>query len=132
MVMKPWQANLRVPFDYYGDSVLIQTIVKSVVDNGWYLHNEAPGCRVRMDLHDFPMADTVHLFWIVGMRQFTRDYALIFNLFHLLTFPPTSATAIWAFVLAGVLACGVLVLGLPRAEPSYFSRDGHEHMNDET
>ncbi len=119
MVMKPWQANLRVPFDYFGDSVLIQSIVKSVVDNGWYLHNEALGAPGAMDLHDFPMADTVHLFWIVGMRQFTRDSALIFNLFYLLTFPLTTATAIWALRRLGVSSLWALVFGLLYAFQPY-------------
>ena len=131
VVMKLWQANLRVPFGYFGDTVLIHMVVKGTVENGWYLHNDALGAPGAMDIHDFPMADHVHLLWIVVMRQFTRDHALIFNLFHLLTFPLTTATAIWALRRLGVSSIWALVFGLLYAfQPYHFLRGtGHYFLS---
>jgi phosphoglycerol transferase len=130
-VMKLWEANLHVPFAYHGDTVLMHLIVKGTVENGWYLHNEALGAPGAMDLHDFPMADTVHLLWIAGLRLFTRDHALIFNLFYLLTFPLTTATTIWALRRLGVSRLGALVFGLLYAfQPYHFLRGtGHYFLS---
>ena len=130
-VMKLWEANLHVPFAYHGDSVLMHLLVKGTVENGWYLHNEALGAPGVMDLHDFPMADTFHLFWIAGLRLFTHDHALIFNLFFLLTFPLTTATTIWALRQLGVSRLWALVFGLLYAfQPYHFLRGtGHYFLS---
>jgi phosphoglycerol transferase len=130
-VMKLWEANLHVPFAYHGDTVLIHMIVKGTVENGWYLHNEALGAPGVLDLQDFPMADTVHLGWIAFLRLFTRDHALIFNLFYLLTFPLTTATAIWALRRLGVTQLWSLVFALLYAfQPYHFLRGtGHYFLS---
>ncbi|CAN5501398.1 hypothetical protein BH10PLA2_BH10PLA2_02800 [soil metagenome] len=131
VVMKLWQANLRVPFAYHGDTVLMHMIVKGTVENGWYLHNGALGAPGTMELHDFPMADTVHLLWIAGMRLFTRDHALIFNLFYLLTFPLTTATTVWSLRRLGVANIWAMVFGLIYAfQPYHFLRGtGHYFLS---
>ena len=42
--MKLWQAVLHVPFDYYGDSVMIHMLVKGVVENGTVLTQRSSRC----------------------------------------------------------------------------------------
>src|SRR5262245_20312179 len=59
-----WRADLHVPLSYNGDGLLFQTLVKGVVDNGWYLHNDYLGMPAGMDLHDFPLADSLHFLLI--------------------------------------------------------------------
>ena len=46
LVLRLWRADLRVPFNYRGDSVFFAMMVKAVIDHGWYLTNAqlgAPG-----------------------------------------------------------------------------------------
>ncbi len=131
IAMKLWQADLHVPFDYYGDSVMIHMLVKGVVENGWFLHNEALGAPGVMDFHDFPTADSLHYLWIVGLSCFSHDHALVFNLFYLLTFPLTTATALWALRRLGVSGTWSLVFGLLYAfQPYHFLRaTGHYFLS---
>src|SRR4029079_4241684 len=87
LLLQLWKADLRVPFDYGGDALSFSIVVKSVVDNGWYLHTPQVGARFGLDMHDFPFADSLHLLVIKGMSLFTGDWALLFNLYFLLGFP---------------------------------------------
>ncbi|HEV8061808.1 MAG TPA: hypothetical protein VGP68_18160 [Gemmataceae bacterium] len=131
VAMKLWQADLHVPFAYHDDAVMIHMLVKGVVENGWFLHNEALGAPAAMDFHDFPTADSLHYLWILALSGFTHDHALVFNLFYLLTFPLTTATAIWALRRLGVTSVWALVFGLLYAlQPYHFLRGmGHYFLS---
>src|SRR5690242_20382529 len=82
-----WKADLRVPFDYGGDALSFELVVKSVVDHGWYLSNPDVGAPFGLEMHDFPFADSLHLVVIKVMSWFSHDWALLFNLYFLLGFP---------------------------------------------
>src|SRR5882762_1816083 len=49
-----WKADLRVPFDYRGDSIVNALVVKSVMQNGWYLNIPQVGAPGHLRFHDFP------------------------------------------------------------------------------
>ena len=97
LLLKLWGADLRVPFDYGGDALSFSIVVKSVVDNGWYLHTPQVGAPFGLDMHDFPFADSLHLLVIKGMSLFTGDWALLFNLYFLLGFPLIAMAAMAVF-----------------------------------
>src|SRR2546423_6188367 len=86
-VMELWRADLTVPFAYSWDGLLIGAWTKGVVEHGWYLHNDALGAPAGADMHDFPMADSLHFLLIKLVSFFSPDYAVVFNLCFLLTFP---------------------------------------------
>jgi phosphoglycerol transferase len=87
LVLRLWQADLRVPFNYRGDSVFFEMMVKAVIDHGWYLTNPQLGAPGVLALHDFPQADGIHLLLIKLVSAFSRDWALLFNIYYLLGFP---------------------------------------------
>src|SRR5262245_34407562 len=60
-LLELWQARLRVPFDYNGDSLSFAMVAKAVVDHGWYLNNPQLGAPFGQQMHDFPFADSLHL-----------------------------------------------------------------------
>ena len=94
--MKLYQADLRVPLFYHlDDSLFPQTLVKGVLENGWYLHNPAVGAPLGLDMRHFPMADSLHFFLIKLLGLVTRDAALAANLYYLSTFPLAALTALW-------------------------------------
>jgi hypothetical protein len=91
------QANLRVPFDYRGDTLLYALAAKSIVDAGWSLHNPLLGAPFGLDLHDYPVADQFHHLVLKGMTLASHDWALLFNVYFLLGFPLITLAALAVF-----------------------------------
>ena len=96
-VMQLWRADLAILFDYVGDALFYSIQVKGVIDHGWYLHNSSMGVPLGLNLYDFPLADNFHLLLIKVLSLWTRDFALLVNLFFLLTFPLTALTSVFVF-----------------------------------
>jgi phosphoglycerol transferase len=94
-VMKLWRANLRTPFEYGGDAVFHGMVIKGIIDNGWYLRNNFIGMPGGGELFYFPMADNLHFLFVKAFSFFTNDYALILNLYFLLTFPLTTISSLY-------------------------------------
>jgi phosphoglycerol transferase len=80
-----WNADFRVALYHSldGDNTFVLLLVKSTIEYGWYFTNPRLGAPGTMDLHDFPMLDTLHFLTIKGMGSFTADPALILNLYYL-------------------------------------------------
>lgn len=96
-VMELWRADLSVPFSYSGDALLSSMSIKGMIDNGWFLHNDFVGMPTGLDLHDFPGSDFFHLLLFKIISLFSPDYAVVMNLFFLLTFPLTTLTSLFVF-----------------------------------
>jgi phosphoglycerol transferase len=60
-VMQLWDASLRAPLGYSGDSNSHHMVIKSVLEGGWYYHNSRLGAPFGQELLDFPIADNFHL-----------------------------------------------------------------------
>src|SRR5262245_47271450 len=60
VVLRLWRADLTVPFAYSGDGLLTCAWVKGLVEHGWFLHNPSVGLPSGLDVHDFPMAESLH------------------------------------------------------------------------
>jgi hypothetical protein len=99
LLLRLWRMDLRVPLDYSGDALQYEFVIKSVIDHGWYLTNPDIGAPNGLQLYDFPVCanDTVHLLLIKGMSLFSRDWALLTNLYFLLGFPLISVSALAVF-----------------------------------
>ena len=94
-VLRLDQANLRVPFPYKGDALSMQMSIKGLVENGWYLHNDRLGAPMGADLHGYPRADCLHYLLIKLLSLRTSNFAILYNLYFLLTFPLTTLTSIY-------------------------------------
>jgi phosphoglycerol transferase len=126
LVLRLWRADWTVPLGYGGDSILTQTLIKSILDHGWYLHNDSVGFPQGMDLHDFPLADSLHFLLIKALGWFWPHSAAVYNLFFLLTFPLTTLTALFVFARLGCAYPVALVAALLYALlPYHFIRFGH-------
>lgn len=95
--MNLWKADLRVPFEYGGDALFHGMVIKGIIDNGWYLRNNFIGAPGGSEVFYFPMADNLHFLLIKLFSLFSSDYALIFNLYFLLTFPLTTISSLFVF-----------------------------------
>lgn len=94
VVLRLWNADLRIPFSYRGDALLYQSVVKSILDYGWYGTNPRLGAPFGQELYDFPVANGNNLpaGLIAGLGTFTSDGGLVTNLFFLLSFPLAALT----------------------------------------
>jgi phosphoglycerol transferase len=128
-VLELWRADLRVPFAYTGDAMFYHLVVKGMLDHGWYLENPALGLPTGLDLRDVPTSD--HQFFLLLIKLatfFTSDYALIVNLFFLLSFPLTALSALYVLRRFHLSALPALLASLLYAFlPFHFGR-GLNHL----
>src|SRR4029077_13477918 len=95
VVVKLWRADLGIPFNYTGDATSGLTVIKNVIDNGWYNQNPNLGAPFGQELYDFPLgSDNLNVLLIRGLDVFSSSSAVVFNLFFLLTFPLVALTAL--------------------------------------
>jgi hypothetical protein len=101
------RADLRAPFAYSGDALLILPLVKATIERGGHWRNERLGAPGVQELHDFPVVDHLHFaaIWLTG--QAVTDPVVAYNLYHLLTYPLTT--------LAGMFVLRRLGLSVPAA-----------------
>jgi len=97
IMLELWSADLRVPFDYGGDALFSEMMVKSLVEHGSYLRNTSLGAPGHLLLYDFPLSDTFQLLITKVLGFFTQDWAMAFNLYFLLGFPLTTMAAMAVF-----------------------------------
>jgi phosphoglycerol transferase len=100
--LKLWRMDWRVPFAYAADSLLVGSWVKAVAENGWYLHNPHVGAPFGQDMHDFPLAESMHfaLMKLIALRA--PNYAAVMNAYFLLTFPLTMLAALFVLRRLGI------------------------------
>ncbi len=121
LALELWRARLTVPFRYaqMDDTKFYFGMVKSIIDHGWYQHNPNLGAPFGQALYDFPQgADNLNFLLIKLLGVFSSNYALVTNLFFLLTFPLTALAAYYAlrrlYVGPSVaVVCSVLFALLP-------------------
>lgn len=105
-----WRGDLAVPFTYQFDGLLHAEIVKSVLDHGWYQVNNNLGAPFGQQLYDFPQgADNLQLLIIKALGVFSSNFAVVLNLYFLLTFP---LVALAAFVVLRRLGASAAVAGV--------------------
>ena len=115
------RVNLRAPFYYDLDALLILPMVKATTERGLGGHwrNDRMGAGVTadrppqiMELHDFPVIDLLHfaVIWLLG--KVVTHVVVLFNLYFLLTFPLTTLTAMIVFRHLGLTLPAAAVGGL--------------------
>jgi phosphoglycerol transferase len=129
-LLRLWRANLRIPFVYEGDGLLIQALVKEVI-HGWYFTNPYLGAPFGQELYDYPFANanTLDVLLLKAFGLFTSSVPLVLNLYFLLTFALCALTAFVVLRKLGVsgtsaTVCSILFSLLPahflRGEPHLF------------
>ena len=89
------RADFHAPFAYEQDALLVLPFVKETVEGGSHWHTPRFGAPGTQELHDFPVIDHLHFAIIWGLGRFFPDPVVVFNLFHLLTYPLTTFVAMF-------------------------------------
>jgi len=118
ITMKLWQADLAVPFEYGGDTLATSEWVRSAMDNPWYLTNKYRGMPDGTEMHDYPMADNLHILIMKIFSFFSMNFALVMNVYFILTFLLAACISFYVFRKLGVTpplayAGGILFAFMP-------------------
>jgi phosphoglycerol transferase len=128
--LRLWRLDLRVPLADSGDGLFHLMLVKGVIGQGWYLHNDSVGVPFGLDMHDFPMPDHLHFLMMKLLGLATRDAFVTVNLYHLLTFPLTALFALFALRQFRVAYPAAALAALLFAFlPYHFQRLVHLHLS---
>lgn len=94
-VLDLWNADLRIPLSYGGDSLLCGSLIKGIIDNGWYLHNVYVGAPDGQYLYDYPVNANLDIIIMKIISVFCANYAITMNIYFLLTFILTTITTMF-------------------------------------
>ena len=124
--MQLWRADFKVPFTYFGDSLLYSTAAKGTIEHGWWFHNDSLGAPTGLHYEAYPAMENSHFAVIKLISLFTSNHALVLNIFYLLTFPLTAITAFYFFRNFGFSFGAALIASLLYAFlPYHFFRSYH-------
>lgn len=125
--------DLRAPLLYHDprgletDALLILPMVKATVERGSHWRCERLGAPGMQEMHDFPVVDHFHFLWLWVLGRFTPDAVLVFNLYHLLTYPLTALTAMAVLRHFGLSLPAATVGGVLYAFAPYHMARGENH-----
>ncbi len=127
-LLRLWEADLGIPFCYSGDALLTGAFIKGIIDNGWYQANPYLGMPSGQLMYDFPQTCNLDFLIIKILSIFSSNYALVMNLYFLLTFPLTTLTAMYALGRLGIDAPKAIVGSLLFTFTPYHFLRGEGHL----
>ena len=130
LVMDPGKADWTWPVfgPHTPDLWFHSTLVKGMLDNGWYLSNPYLGAPEGSALQDFTYSPNLHMAAMKLLSLFSSDYVRIFNFYFLLTWPLTAIAALYSFRRLGASPAPALLASLLfTCLPFHFTR-GQGHL----
>jgi phosphoglycerol transferase len=127
-VLKLRHADLSLPFLYADDGIPCSMLIKAVITNGWYLTNDFLGAPQGQEMYDYPMNDNFSYLLIKLMGLFTSNYATVFNLFYLITFPLTTICSLYVLRKFNVSRAPAVVASLLYTFIFYHFAAGQYHL----
>lgn len=124
------RADFRVPFYYTlrGDAFEHAMWLKTTADRGWYYQDPRLGAPDGMDLHDYPLSDSLHFALVRMIARATSHYGVVVNVFYLLGYPLAAWTALFALRQFGVSAPSSTVAAVLFAFLPYHFLRGQGHI----
>lgn len=110
IVLRIWDAPLRLPIDTRSDATLISMMVKNMQEQGWYLNQPRLGAPFGQQFYDFPHGgESFQLFAMKILVVITGDWGLAINLYYLIGFGVLAAVT---FLVLRHLRFGPVVAGV--------------------
>jgi hypothetical protein len=127
-----WDApSLTVPWAYDQDALSLLKAFRGIHDHGWIWTDASVGAPHGLDYYDFGSLGPDNLHWAMAwvITRFTGQPGVVYNLFLLITFPLTAASAYlslrWLDVQRGA-ACAVAIVFA--VVPYHFFRGLNGHL----
>jgi hypothetical protein len=84
-MLRMWAMPMRLPWDTRSDATLISTMVKNIVETGWYSDQPRLGAPFGQSLHDFPHGgETFQLAAMKALSMALDDWGLSMNVYFIL------------------------------------------------
>ena len=128
LLLKPHRVDPPTHFLYVGDGLYHSMLIKAIITNGWYLTNPRLGAPHGQELYDFPYNDNLSFLLIKLMGLFTSNYATVFNLYYLLTFPLTTVCSLYVLRKFGVSRGPAIMSSLLYTFTLYHLNRGYQLM----
>jgi len=97
LVFHLWNQPLRRPFNYQRDSLSMLSVVKSILEHGWFEHNPSLGFPFGQHWGDYPLeGDSLHFVLIKAFGLFSKNPVLVTNAYFLGGFVAVSVTSFLA------------------------------------
>ena len=129
IVFRPLSDWTAYPLAYTNtdDGLFNLYVIKTVVETGWYGNNPALGAPFGSEPFDFAKPETLYLLCYKVAGLFTRDIALIHNLFYLAGFPLVACSALFVLRSSLRLAWPLAIAGgqIYSWLPYHFARIEH-------
>ena len=110
VVLRIWDAPLRLPIDTRSDATLISMMVKTMQERGWYLSQPRLGAPFGQQFYDFPHGgESFQLLAMKVLVVITGDWGLAINLYYLIGFGVLAAVT---FLVLRHLRFGPVVAGV--------------------
>jgi len=126
-ILELWKADIRVPLSGQLDTIFNLMTIKTIIDNGWYLHNDLIGSPFGLDAHDLPTTDGLTLILLKFLVLFL-DSATALNLFFIITFPLTAITSFFVFKCLKISTSISIVISLLYTFLPYHFLRGLDHV----
>ena len=94
--------HISIPAIYDHDGLAVGTMVKTLIEHGSFLHNPQLGAPYGYDLSDYPLSESATFFILKLLSLGSSNFAIVINLFLLLSFPLTTLSALFAFQYLGL------------------------------
>lgn len=127
-VLKLWHGDLSVPMNDYRDALLHQLWFKGVIEHGWYLTNPSLGAPGVLEMHDYPLAESLHFFVVKLLGLAAPNFGVAFNLYFLLGFPLAAMTCLFALRRFQVSYPSACAAGVLFSLTHYHFFRGEEHL----
>jgi phosphoglycerol transferase len=96
IVLHLWDADRHVPLTYFGDSLFDQSLIKGVIEHGWFQVNPNLGAPFSARFYDFPESpDLVYWLLVKWWGLFTSNPAVVMNVIYVTGFSLIAAVAYW-------------------------------------
>lgn len=124
-----WDADLHNPLQPpSSDGLVFDSLVKGIIENGWYLHNPHLGAPGIQDMGDFPFSDGVHFVALKLLGWFTGSWGLAVNFYFLLGFPLATLSALAVMRQFGIRNGPSMIAALLFAFAPYHFLRGEDHL----
>jgi hypothetical protein len=124
-----WDGGFRVPYTYYGDANFYGGVTQNIIDTGWYQTTDRLGAPFGQELYDFALGgDNFHWLVLRVLTIFSQDWALVTNVFYLLTFVASALTAFFVCRWLGAGRLTSLVVSVLFAFAPYHFLRGTGHL----
>jgi hypothetical protein len=132
LVLEIWRADRAVPITgYASDGLFYLTLVKGVLENGWFQENSSVAAPFGQELYDFAAVsgDTLSFALIRALGVFSSDPSFVINLFFLASFPLTALAAFFVLRALGISEWPAVVCSVLFAlAPYHFVRGVNGHV----